>query len=325
MRCSMFSISRLISAIVVLFTLTTFAAPSRADEPIRWKFKVGEKLAHSLALDTELALNMGSSDQRNMTVRQVMDMTWDVQGVNDQGEAVIEINFDRVQMKVDGGPMTVDFDTAKDTPATGMAVTFGPAYKALTKSPTEITMTARGEIKDVKVPPEVLDALKSSPGAAQLGDLATPEGFQKFFLQGLFTLPEQAPKQGDHWTTTITNNNSIIGNQKGENTYTYDGTKQVGGETMAVFHPTMTVHFDGTPQMQLKVKNQKSDGEILFNEQQGRLESMSVKQDMTLDVTVASQMMQQQISQTFQVKFGQKDAESPAPSSNAPASGKAEN
>ena len=41
-----------------------------------------------------------------------------------------------------------------------------PIYDALTKGEFEITMSARGEIKDVKVPDEVLAAMKNSPGAA---------------------------------------------------------------------------------------------------------------------------------------------------------------
>ena len=55
---------------------------------------------------------------------------------------MIEQKFDRVQMKM-SGPMSVDFDTAKDEPATGMAALFAPLYKAMTKAEFEVTMTAR--------------------------------------------------------------------------------------------------------------------------------------------------------------------------------------
>jgi hypothetical protein len=170
-------------------------------------------------------------------------------------------------------------------------------------------MTARGEIKDVKVPKEVLDALKSSPGSAQMGDLATPEGFQKMFMQGSFTLPEKAPEKGDHWSTSVTITSPVGGKQTTETSYTYLGSKEVDGETIAQFRPAMTMSFEGTPQMQMKVKDQKSDGEMLFNEKQGRMDSMTLKQDVTMDVIVATQTLQQHINQNIQVKLEPKGSE----------------
>ena len=97
----------------------------RADEPIRWKFAVGEKFGYNMVQDMDMSMNMGTNGQVNSNVHQVMDMTWDVQGVNDQGEAVIQESFDRVQMKMTG-PMAVDYDSSKDAPATGLAAQFAP-------------------------------------------------------------------------------------------------------------------------------------------------------------------------------------------------------
>jgi hypothetical protein len=279
---------------------------ARADGPIRWKFAVGEKFGYNMVQDMDMSMNMGANGQVNSNVHQVMDMTWDVQGVNDQGEAVIQESFDRVQMKMTG-PMAVDYDSAKDAPATGLAAQFAPMFKAMTKSPFEVTMTARGEIKDVKVPQEVLDALKTSAGATQMGDLATPEGFQKMIMQGSFTLPEKAPEKGEHWSTNVSLNNPVGGKQTVETAYTYDGTKDVNGATMAVFRPEITMTFEGTPQMKMTVKDQKSDGELLFNVKEGRLDSMQLKHDVTMEVNVANQNLQQQINQNIQLKLTPKE------------------
>ena len=50
---------------------------------------------------------------------------------------------------------------------TGLAAMIAPMYKAMTKGEFEITMTARGEVKDVKIPEEVIAALKT---VARRGD-----------------------------------------------------------------------------------------------------------------------------------------------------------
>jgi hypothetical protein len=340
---------RVLAAIGALTGLLCLAPCARAEEPLRWKFKVGDKLAYNMTQDMNMVMNMGPSSQMTTNVHQVMDMSWDVQGVNDQGEAVILQKFDRVQMKMTG-PMAVDYDTSKDEPVTGMAAAFAPLYKAMTKGDFEVTMTARGEIKDVKVPPEVLDALKSSPGAAQMGDLAKPEGFQKMIMQNAFVLPENAPKKGDHWSTTATVNNPVAGRQTVETSYTFVEMKEINGEQFAVFQPNIKMSFgpvaepakttdakdakaddaktDGDPKgdaksdaksdakpaaspnpgMQMKVKDQKSDGEVLFNATAGRLSSMSVKQDLSMEISVAAQTLQQQIHQDIEVKVTPKSA-----------------
>jgi hypothetical protein len=301
-------IRRVLPVIAALAALFNLAAHGLADEPIRWKFTVGEKLAYNVTTDMNLAIKTGQNSPMNSSIHQVMEMTWDVQGVNDAGEAVIQLSFDHAQMKITG-PMTVDYDSAKDSTATGMAAAFAPIYKAMKNNPFEITMTSRGEIKDVKVPKEVLDALKSSPGAAQMGDLATPEGFQKMFMQGSFTLPEKAPEKGEHWSTSVTISSPIGGKQTTETSYTYEGSKEVNGETIAQFRPAMTMTFEGNAQMQMKVKDQKSDGEMLFNEKQGRMDSMTLKQDVTMEVTVATQTLQQHINQNIQVKLEPKGSD----------------
>jgi hypothetical protein len=326
-----------LSLLLAGLALVSLLAASRADEPIRWKFKVGQKLAYNMTQDMNMAMNMGPATQINTTVHQVMDMSWDVQGVNEQGDAVINQKFDRMQMKMTG-PMAVDFDTAKDEPATGMAAAFAPLYKAMTKNEFEVTMTSRGEIKDVKVPQDVLDALKGSPGAAQMGDLAKPEGFQKMIMQNAFVLPENAPKKGDRWSTTASVTNPMAGKQTVETSYTFEEMRDINGDKFAVFKPTITMSFgsagdaakpadaakdskdadakgDGQSDakaappagMQMKVKDQNSDGEVLFNATQGRLGSISVKQDMALDISVAAQNLQQQIHQDIEVKVTPKD------------------
>jgi hypothetical protein len=307
MRCRIHNLRRVYLASSAVAALVCLSAVCQADEPIRWKFTVGEKLDYNITQDMDMAMNMAAGGKLNSNAHQVMDMTWDVQGVNDQGEAVIEIKFDRIQMKVTG-PMSADYDSSKDEPPTGMAATIAPLFKAMTKSPFEATMTSRGEIKDLKVPPDVLEALKNNPGAAQMGDLATPDGFQKI-MQGAFTLPEKAPEKGEHWSSTVPINNPIGGKQTIETSYTYDGTKDVKGETFAIFRPEIKMTVEGTPQMKMNVKNQESAGELLFNEKAGRLDSMTLVRDVTLEVTVANQNLQQEIKQNIQVKLEPKGSE----------------
>jgi hypothetical protein len=63
----------------------------------------------------------------------------------------------------------------------------------------------------------------------------------------------------------------------------------------------------------MKIAEQSSDGEILFNIDKGRLYSTTLAQKVTIDATVAGQTIQQKIDQKIDVKVtpaGEKKAES---------------
>ena len=85
-------------------------------------------------------------------------MTWDVQGVDEKtGEAVIKQKFDRVKMKMTTPVGGFEYDSKSEAAPTGLGAMIAPMYKAMTKGEFEITMTSRGEVKDVKIPEEVID------------------------------------------------------------------------------------------------------------------------------------------------------------------------
>ncbi len=291
-------------ALVAVAAWMCCSLQARADEPIRWRFKQGEKLDYNMVQDMTMTMTGATVGQMSTSMQQKMDMTWDVQGVNDQGEAVIRQKFARVQMKMTGpAGQGFEYDSSNvDAAPTGLAAMIAPMYQAMTKGDFEITMTSRGEVKDVKIPEEVLTALKNSPGAAMMGDLATPEGFQKMLMQGALVLPENAPAKGEQWSTKLEMNNPQAGKQIVETTYTFDGTKEVDGSTFAIFKPSLKMTFEGNEMMQMKVKDQNSEGEILFNMTAGRLSSSTLKQNVAMDVTVAGQQLQQKLDQKIDVK-----------------------
>ena len=229
-------------------------------------------------------------------------MTLDVQGVNQAGEAVIVVKFDRIQSKV-SNPEPVEFDSAKDAPADGKAATYAPLYKAMTQGDFEVTMTARGEIKDVKVPQDVLDVLKTNQQA--MGDLATPKGLQEAIMRFSFVLPEKAPEPGERSSSHVDVNNSM-GGISVETSYTFEGISEVDGQKMAKFRPSIKMNVEGNSTMQSKMTDQKSDGVVLFNVDQGRLESVDQHYHASREVTIAGRTLPQQITQAIQVKLSAK-------------------
>jgi hypothetical protein len=175
----------------------------------------------------------------------------------------------------------------------------------------EITMTSGGDVKDVKIPDEVLAALRSSPGASELGEMATAEGFKKMVTQGLMPLPKD-PKPGQKWMSKLESDIPKGGKQIIETTYIYEGAKEIDGTRFAVIKQVQK--FDSLPPPEgataatgqaanMKVVEQSSDGEVLFNIEAGRLHSMSVHNDITVDAIANGKPIQPKIEQKIVLRL----------------------
>ena len=326
MRLHARSVHNLFAALTAAtcFIATTQVAP--AQEPLRWKFKVGDKLDYSMVQEMNMAPVAEKPEPgqpappNGTTMRQDMEMSWDVQGVNEAGEAVIKQKFERIKMKMATALGGFEYDSKSEEVPTGFAALIAPMYKAMTDSEFEITMTSRGEVKDVEIPPEIIAALKASPGAAAMGEMATEKGFKEMISKGALVLPENAPKEGETWSTKVEVKNPVAGTQTVVTTYTYEGTKEIDGTTYAVIKPELTMEFandatgpDGKASpISMKIAEQSSGGEVLFNINAGRLYTTKLQQNVTIDATTGGQTQKQKIDQKIDVKVtpaGEKPAD----------------
>jgi len=277
------------------------------------------KQARQNASHEAQATEISPEQSMSMAMQQEMEMTWDVQGVDEaSGEAVIRQKFDRLKTKMTTPGSAFEYDSTSEQPPGALGANVAPMYKAMTESEFEITMTARGEVKDVKIPEQVLTVLKNQPGAAAMGDVATPDGFKKIISQGALILPKDPPKPGESWNSQVEVNNPKIGKQLVETKYFYEGTTDIQGQKYALIRPRVTMTFENAPPpapaasqpqqpaalqpMQLKVKEQNSNGEVLFNIQEGRLYSTSLKQDVTIESSELGRVMLRKIDQKIDVK-----------------------
>jgi hypothetical protein len=278
---------------------------AKAQEPLRWKFKLGEKLHYHVVEDMTLTTSGGPLEATKTPLHQEMDVTWTVVGVKDDSEAVIAQKIGNIKLSMTGPRgEKIEYDSAGSDDTASLSAMVAPVYDALTKGEFEFTMTARGEVKDVKVDEAVLEALKNSPGAAMLGDVATAEGLQRMLVKWALVLPEKAPAVGEELKKTrVAMKSAVAGDQVVESSYRYEGTKEVDGRTYAVFRPGLEITFTGKESERTKLKEQDSSGEVLFDVAAGRLQSATLKRGLTMDVTVAGETVEQQVEQTVEVKL----------------------
>jgi hypothetical protein len=175
-----------------------------------------------------------------------------------------------------------------------------PLAKEIKSAELEVTMTPLGEVTAVEVPESLLKALKTSPGADKLGDFATEKGFKNLVQTLSFRLPKEFTK-GVQWSTRLETENPLLGKQICETTYRHTETKEVDGQQIEIFTPTIVMKFEGGPTA-ITVSDEKSAGEIQFNRTAGRLESSKIEHSMQLDLTANGEKLAQELKQSVEMK-----------------------
>jgi hypothetical protein len=118
--------------------------------------------------------------------------------------------------------------------------------------------------------------------------------------QAAFAMPEKL-EPGDEWTQKMEMQLPGIGKQITETTYKYEGAKEVDGKEYDVFTPSLKIRYEGGA-TQVNVGDQKSEGQILFDREAGRLQQSELKQNMTLTLSAGGQSIDQKLEQTIEMK-----------------------
>ncbi len=292
-------ISRSVCCLVLLATCSPLLA---VETPLIWKFQVGDEHHYRMTQNMDMEMSFGATDRKIETgMQQVLDMTWKIEQVDDQGQAAVTQSVDRVQMDMQApGQQEMHYDTDSDDAPAGFAAMLVPLYKAMTAEPFGMTMSSRGEIKDLKMSEALIKSMKAVPGAAMLGEMFSDEGFKNMMQQSSLILPKPEDLEpGYEWTTNTEMKNPQFGVLKIEATYRYLGPREVEGKPFEVFSIAMNMDFGEAPGgMQMEITGQESHGEILFSREDGRLESSKMQQHTEMSISAASQEMTQTIDQT---------------------------
>ena len=287
--------------LVALVLVAASAVTASAAEAIVWKYSPHLTNNYQMTQDTKVTKTGAGGDMQVDTLLTI-DMSWTVKEVKPDGSAVLEQKVNRMRMTIQTGDgMKSEIDTAATEEPQGQAAMAAPLLKAITSNAFIVTMTPRGEVTDVVVPEGVAAALKNQPGAAQMGDLASAEGFKKLVGQASFVLPETL-EPGKEWTSKTEAKLPLVGTQTAVTTYKYEGPAEVEGAKLEKFSAKVDVSFAGG-EVTVEIPSQESKGEILFNGEAGRLESSSINQVTNLKITASGQIVEQKIDQTIGVKW----------------------
>jgi Family of unknown function (DUF6263) len=277
-------------------------APTRAADPVTWKFNVGEGNHYRMTQKMTMDIPMGEGTSETQDITNVIDMSWVVDEVKDDGSARLTQTIDRMQMTIEPkGRDKVEFDSESTDEPQGFAAAVAPLFRELSRASFKLTMSPRGKVSEIEVPESLLKALAASPGAAAMGELATAKGLEETMSRMSLEMPETLT-EGETWTTTSEIQNPVLGKQTITITYKYVGPTDKDGVTYEVFEPTLDIAFAGGAAT-ATIEEQKSSGEVRFNRTAGRLESTKLDHTMKLKLGVAGQTLNQTLTQSNEMQW----------------------
>jgi hypothetical protein len=234
----------------------------------------------------------GAGQDITTTVSQTMDMTWAVKSVDGSGTAVMNQTIDAIQSKISSPFATVEYDSRSGKEPEGpIAAGIVPVLKALLHKTFEYKMSPNGELRDVKVPEGLVQALKEAGPSAPAVGMFSEEGLKNMITESSLVLE---PKPS--WTRPTKMPMPPVGTLTITKTYTRALGKTDGLDRITL-KSEISLEPGPDPNFTVKVAEQKGTGEFLFDNEKGRVVRSHVEQHVQMDMTV-QKMLMKQISDT---------------------------
>ncbi len=268
----------LLACLVVLCT----APPAAGQKLLRWKFAPGQSFRVSFQQTTR-SETTGAQKQPAVTIKMAMDMTWRVTAVDEAGTARMSQSFDRLAMEMKSGDVApIEYDSASSEQPAGAAKDVAAAVAPFLQAEFHLTMTARGEIKEVKLSDEADRALaaRSADGAKSF---FSPDGISRVLRQAVVVLPDMPLAAGDQWETAYLLDASL-GQLTQTNVYTYQGPAAREGRQLERIDVKSTLEQpDEQPAGKTQLKELQQTGELWFDAERGRFVESRLTQALTTE------------------------------------------
>lgn len=307
---------RLVAPVAALLLLAGLVPAARAQVKLRWSFEKGDVYRYTFTQKTVTKM-----DAREQTTGLTIDLTWKVVEVLPDGTAEIAQTFDRMRYTMEDPRGSAGFDTDDKGEPEGLIAAAAPVFRALIGPPIRMKLSARGEITDVKVSEELLQAIHSAgPAAAAAGNIGTEEGIKNLTIQTAFILPEEAVDKGKSWSKTVELGLQDAGKLVTTNTYTYDGPAEMDGKTLEAIGLEMVLEFklNADAPTSVTVEDQSNTGKYYFDNAEGALHGNELNQSMKVAVSFMGRDLVQDVTITSSLRPAAPGSAQPEPTPAKP-------
>lgn len=291
--------SRLV--ILALLGISCWGQLALGDD-LRWKLKPGEVLRYAMEEKfTETSKQM-EKEIKGGTTRTV-NLSWNVKGVAENGDAEIVLRFERVRMHIEKPPfMPYDLDSsAAKIDAPEPFGSMARQFKAMAGAEFLFTLKPNGAIENLKVPENTLKSLRAGlPGSAQQGTFSE-QGLKDLIAQSAPPpFPENASEPGRSWTSKPVKVPTEFGSVVIEQSFTTQGPDPKNPTVLLIgIEPKVSIEPQEGSGVSAKIQSQEGKGSMAFDTASGRILTTRLNQKMQMQLTSTADA-NQKLDQTTQ-------------------------
>lgn len=184
--------------------LAFWPTPARADEPLRWKFAVGQKYRVELTQNSS-TLTEYETKSSNLSSETRLELSWEVVAV-EGAVATVNQRLERLSLQLDlpttDGAGKVLFDSADPSLALNVKPELKASLQGLVGTSLQVKLRDNGAVEAVEAAPESLAAWQAAPLSAAFREQLSPEGLVKLFAESSFPLPPDEASAAAGWAVT---------------------------------------------------------------------------------------------------------------------------
>lgn len=276
---------------------------------IKWKLEKDKVFYQKMKTTTNQTMKVMNNDV-NQKQEQTFYFSFKVTKVENE-KATIEQKIEGVQMNIEIGGSTINYDSTKDTTTNNP---LGEFFKALVGTTFTITLNT----KDLKVEsvdgrdPFIAKLVTANPQMKPLLEVILSADALKEMAEPTFGIaPTKDVAKGEAWTRPSKLDMGPIGKYENTYKYTYRGTEGEKDKQLYMISVEPTLKYTppgdvaGAGGLPFKIKGAKLEskspvGQLLFNPSKGRLEKSTVKitLDGNLSIEIGGQATTVTLSQT---------------------------
>lgn len=271
------------------------ALPAGAQQTLQWKFQPGEVLKYRIRQDVQRDFTLGGNSNRTV-MSQTIEMTWKVENAAADGSGVLTQTIDRMMVSLEGGPTgQVNFDTAsQQAPDNPIARVMSDTFRKLINQPFRVTMQPTGKVTSVDVPPDLLQAIRSSAAGA-VGAMSE-EQVKKMLLQSSVYFPAEAVSPNVPWES-VQEMTLPTGTLKISNQLAWLRNDDAGNAVISL-KPTLSIVPAENAPTQLTIEESSGQGQVLFDLGGGHIRQSTLQMSMKMVSEHQGQKINEVMQQT---------------------------
>ncbi|MCH2212355.1 MAG: DUF6263 family protein [Fuerstiella sp.] len=267
---------------------------AHSQDLLEWKLSTGDSLNYTVENKMVTTSTVGGFENQSQLVQKMM-MVWDVETRTASRDFVISQFIKRIQVRMSPDRnQTIEYDSgSKESPDDPFVRSLGNVFRKIVDRSFIVTMAPTGAIKEISIPDNLLETLKTAAAGTPTGVDET--ALKQMLSQTSVVLPADSVESGDTWQSQQTVELPFA-TLRLDAQMTYKGLDD-NGLAVIDYSPAVSIEPKDDAPVKLTLTDSRGTGQILFDQSLGRMVRMQLNLHMEMRSEVRGAQALQKIDQ----------------------------